>query len=121
MTPRFSSADLTLARRIEAGHAHSATLFAQQDAIEAVAGGVAVYRGPGSPMTQATNIGMNGPVSPADLDRLEAFFHDRGSPAVIDLCTLADAGLVGMIHERGYTLREISNVMARRVDRGEEF
>jgi GNAT superfamily N-acetyltransferase len=121
MAQRFSSADLALARRIEAGHAYSATLLAPPDAIEPVAGGFAVFQSVGSPMTQATNVGMNGAVSPAELDRLEAFFHDRGSPAVIDLCTLADASLLGMIQERGYTVREISNVLARRVDGGEEF
>jgi hypothetical protein len=121
MTQLFSSADLALARRIEAGHGHSATLAARDDAVEAVAGGWAVFDTVGSPMTQATNIGMNGAVSAADLDRLEAFFHDRGSPAVIDLCTLADASLLGMIQERGYTVREISNVLARRLDQAEEF
>jgi len=118
---RFSSADVALAQRIEAGHAHSGKLFAHPDALESVAGGWAVFQGIDSPMTQAIGIGMSGPVRPADLDRLEAFFHERGSPAVIDLCTLAEPGLLAMIVDRGYVVREISNVMVRRLDRSETF
>ena len=64
---------------------------------------------------------MNGPVEPTDLDRLEAFFHDRGSAAVIDLCTLADPSLLPMFQQRGYVIREISHVLVRSLDRDEEF
>jgi hypothetical protein len=121
MTQMFSSADLALAQRIEAGHAHSASLFAASDAIERIGGGWAVFKSVDSPMTQAIGIGMNGAVSPAELDRLEAFFYDRGSPAVIDLCTLADPSLQAMIQQRGYMVRELSNVLARRLHPGEEL
>lgn len=121
MRELFSSADVALARRIEAGHAQSARAYAGGANIEQIAGGWAIFRQPDSPITQAIGIGMQGPVAAAELDRMEAFFHARGSAAVIDLCTLADESVLGMIQERGYTLREISNVLARRLDREEPF
>jgi len=117
----FSSADVALARRIEAGHAQSARAYAGGANIESIAGGWAIFNQPDSPTTQAIGIGMHGDVEAAELDRLEAFFHERGSAAVIDLCTLADPSVLGMIQDRGYTLREISNVLARRLDREERF
>lgn len=121
MTVRFSSADLALAWRIEAGHAHSATASTPGVAVAAIAGGQAIFHQPGSPVTQAIGVGLHGPVDSADLDQLEAFFHSRGSDAVIDLCTLADAGLIEMLHERRYVVREISHVLVRRLDPGEDY
>lgn len=121
MAELFSSADVALARRIEAGHAQSARAYASGANIESIAGGWAIFHQPDSAATQAIGIGMHGAVAAAELDRLEAFFHARGSAAVIDLCTLADPSVWGMIQERGYTLREISNVLARRLDGEERF
>jgi GNAT superfamily N-acetyltransferase len=107
----FSSADIALARRIEAGHASSGITYIRNSAdAMAVAGGWAVFGGVDSPFTQAIGIGMNGPLQADQLDQLEAFFRERGSPPVIDLCTLADAGL---LWERGYVVQEISNVLVR--------
>lgn len=121
MAELFSSADMELARRIEAGHAHSATASNQNISVETIAGGWAIFHQVNSPITQAIGIGMNGAVAPAGLDRIEAFFHSRGSAAIIDLCTLADSSLLGMIQERGYVVREISHVFVRRLDPVENF
>ncbi len=126
----FSSADRALAQRIESGHAFSGVASAQAaqaqnpdftDAVEPMAGGWAVFQGVDLPFTQALGIGMAGPVTAEELDRLEAFFHSRNSPAIIDLCTLADPGLLIMIQQRGYVVRELSNVLVRRLDPAEEF
>lgn len=121
MAELFSGADVALARRIEAGHAQSARAYAGGANVESIAGGWAIFHQPDSAMTQAIGIGMHGAVEAAELDRLEAFFHARGSAAVIDLCTLADASVLGMIQERGYTVREISHVLVRRLDGEERF
>ncbi len=130
MKQMFSSTDKALAQRIEAGHAlsgrNSARLPSEQNpnsiaAVEAMAGGWAVFQGVDLPFTQALAVGMDGPVSPEELDRLEAFFHDRDSPAVIDLCTLAHPSVFSMVQERGYVLREVTNVLVRRLDRDERF
>src|SRR5580698_9203318 len=121
MTQLFSSADMALARRIEAGHAHSAMFSTRDLAVEEMAGGWAIFHAIASPVTQAIGVGMNGLVESSDLDRLEAFFQSRGSAAIIDLCTLADPSVLESIHERGYTVREISNVLVRRLDPEEQF
>ena len=121
MTQLFSSTDMALARRIEAGHAHSATASTQGLAVEAIAGGWAIFHQTDSPVTQAIGVGMHGAVEATELDRLEAFFHSRGSAAIIDLCTLADPSLLEMIAKRGYVVREISHVLARRLDLNESF
>jgi GNAT superfamily N-acetyltransferase len=46
----------------------------------AVAGGVAAFTGPGSPLTTVKGTGPH--LSPSDLDRIEAFFRGLGSPEV---------------------------------------
>jgi hypothetical protein len=121
MTQLFSSTDMALARRIEAGHAHSAAVSTSDVSVEEMGGGWAIFHQVDSPVTQAIGVGMNGPIKSSELDRLEAFFYDRGSAAVIDLCTLADPGLLPMLQERGYVIREIADVLVRQLDPAEEF
>ena len=121
MTQLFSSTDMALARRLEAGHAHSAAVSTSDVSVEDIGGGWAIFHQVDSPVTQAIGVGMHGPVESGELDRLEAFFHGRGSGAVIDLCTLADPSLLPILQERGYVIREIANVLVRRLDPGEEF
>ncbi len=121
MTQLFSGTDMALARRVEAGHAHSAAVSTSDVSIEEIGGGWAIFHQVDSPVTQAIGVGMNGPVESGELDRLEAFFHGRGSAAIIDLCTLADPGLLPMLQERGYVIREITNVLVRRLSATEEF
>jgi GNAT superfamily N-acetyltransferase len=115
MTAWYSTADRALAQRIELGHAHSGLAFAQaaEPAVEEIAGGWAVFQGIDLPSTQALAVGMRGPVTKEEMDRLEDFFHSRGSAAIIDLCTLADPSVLEMTQDRGYVVREISNVLAR--------
>jgi ribosomal protein S18 acetylase RimI-like enzyme len=84
-------------------------------AVLEVAGGIAVFTGAESPLTHATGIGMNGPVSPAELDALEAFFRTRGAHPVLELCPFADPGLLPQLADRGYHLTEFNNVLARRL------
>src|ERR1700722_8461348 len=100
MTQLFSSTDMALARRIEAGHAHCATASTSGVSVEEIGGGWAIFHQVDSPVTQAIGIGMSGAMGTDDLDRLEAFFHQRGSAAIIDLCTLAEPSLLGMLQER---------------------
>jgi hypothetical protein len=88
----FSSADRNLAAVIERAEAKNAERMAQlatdsfpSSAFMAIAGGVAIFTGLGSPMTHAMGIGMNGPVSEEQFERLEAFYRERGSSCLIDL------------------------------------
>ncbi len=51
--------------------------------------------------------------SPAGFDRMEQFYFDRGSDCLIDLCPMADVGIIEEITRRGYQIIEFNNVMAR--------
>ena len=120
-------ADLFLARRLESTDAWVSLLSAQIHAqlhpaggalAEPIGGGYAVFTGVGSPLTQATGLGMKGPVSEADMERLEAFFEVRGSPTQIELCPLADPTLSEQLSLRNYRLREFSNMLVRPLKEG---
>jgi GNAT superfamily N-acetyltransferase len=79
-------------------------------------GGLATFASPGSPMTHALGLGMNGPVTDADIDGIEEFYRGRGCSSVnIDLCPLADASLCEGLGRRCYRIVEYNNVLVRRV------
>jgi len=110
-------ADQSLARRIEAAEAANARgcATAPGAAVLEVAGGCAVFSGPGSPLNQAVGLGLDGAVDSAALDRMENFFRSRGARASVDLCPLADLGLLEALGRRGYRPAEFNNVLARRL------
>jgi hypothetical protein len=79
--------DLELARRLDEAEAFTAEVFARRlvqrrpsanMVIEEIAGGRAVFADTGSPLTEAKAVGLHGPVTDADLDRMEALFFDQG-------------------------------------------
>jgi GNAT superfamily N-acetyltransferase len=115
-------ADVALARRIEQAEARggveSVTAFQVLDpagpaALEMVGGGCAAFLGAGSPLTHAIGLGMSGPVEERDFERLEDFYRRRGSPAVVDVCPLADPSFADLVSSRGYRPVEYNNVLAR--------
>ena len=111
--------DSSLARRLEAAEAAFGAELTEDHIW--VAGGCAASRGPGSPMTHALGMGMNGPVTADDFDRLEAFYRERGVTPNIDLCPLADVSMIEFLGARGYRPLEFNNVLVRRItgdDRG---
>lgn len=121
-------ADLPLARRLEGEEARAGALYAETlarlrphvaAASEPVAGGRAVYGGVGSPLTRAIGLGMGGPVTAADLDRLEAFYGSRGVPVQVEVCPMADPTLPDLLGRRGYRVTDFENVLVREVARDE--
>jgi hypothetical protein len=121
-------ADHALARRLEGADAQGnaacapvhARLYPDAGATaELVAGGYAIYAGATSPLTQAIGLGTNGPVTTAEMARLEEFYRQRGAPAHVELCPLADPSLPTLLAERGYRMEEYSNVLARPLRPGE--
>ncbi len=117
-------ADFGLARRIEAADTavgmESAEIHARIEpgsgaVAQPLAGGVAVFLGVNSPLTQALGVGMEGPVRAPDLDALEHFFTSRGSAVHVELCPLADASVVREMAGRGYRVVDFSNMMVRRI------
>jgi GNAT superfamily N-acetyltransferase len=112
--------NLELARRIELAEADAALSCAEglgpaRSAVEKIAGGLAVYCGANSPVTQALALGLDGPVTKEEFDRLEEFYFSRREPVRVETCPMADATLFALYGERGYRVTEFSNVMARPV------
>ncbi len=109
-------AGLSLARRIEAAEAAIArgcAEFQPGAAILEAGGGLAVFQGADSPLTQAVALGLTGPVPGAELDRIEKFFRSRGARVTIDFCPLAAPGLLHLLAVRGYQPVEFNNVLVR--------
>ncbi len=113
--------DLALARRIELAEAQAAVDCAEAlgrlrteigAVVQAVAGGFAVYCGANSPVTQAVGLGLDGPVSDEEFDRLEEFYRSRQEPVRVETCPLADHTLIEQFSQRGYRVTEFTNVMA---------
>lgn len=122
--------DESLARRLELHQVAGMIDFAVTEArvypevpaaTLAVGGGTAVYTGPGMPLNRAIGMGMTGPVTPADLDALEAFYRERSLPSALDLCPLADPSLRDLLNERGYRIKMFFNVYVRPLTPGETF
>jgi GNAT superfamily N-acetyltransferase len=122
--------DLDLARRIELAEAVAAVEGAETHtrlrpgsvaAVEEIAGGFAVYCGATSPITQAVGLGLDGPVSDVEFDRLEQFYRGRGEPVRVEACPLADPSLIEHFGKRSYRVTEFTNVMARPVDAKETW
>src|SRR5437867_2563028 len=90
--------DIGLAHRLERAEAHAGSRFVEARArvspgsgaewIE-VAGAYAMYDGNRSPVTQTFGLGIFQPPTETDLDRLEAFFRDRGAPVLHEVSPLA--------------------------------
>jgi hypothetical protein len=124
MSPVLSAADRALAQRLEAAEAANALTLMRASSsgvVEPFFGGVAMFGGAGSPITHSMGIGMNGPVSEAEFDRMEEFYRSRGSPCLIDLCPSADPTLIRLIQSRPYRVIEFNNVVARKIEPGETF
>src|SRR5262249_40301599 len=66
-----------------------------------VAGGVAVFAGRGSPLTQGLAMGLAGPVTAADLDAMEA--HGARQ---LESCRFVPPTLPALLAERGYRVHE---------------
>jgi Acetyltransferase (GNAT) family len=121
---RQLSLNLELARRVELAEAQAAVECAEAlerfrpgsgAAVRRVAGGFAVYCGKNSPITQAVGMGLDGPVSAEEFDRLEEFYRSREEAARVETCPLADPSFIEQFAQRGYRVTEFSNVMARLV------
>ncbi len=109
-------ADIELARRIEAAEAAIARACNESQpggAILEAGGGLAVFAGAQSPLTHVVGMGLSGPVREPELEAVEAFFHSRGARVTVDLCPLADPGLVTAIAEGGYRVTEFNNVLVK--------
>ena len=112
---------MELARRIELAEADAAVSCAEavkkidpgRAEVELIAGGFAIFCGANSPVTQALALGLHGPVTKEEFDRLEEFFFSRKEAVRVETCPIADGSLLELYGQRGYRVKEFSNVMAR--------
>lgn len=119
-----------LAQRLESIEASvseacvEAVLGAQPDGgatVRRMAGGRAFFFGPLSPLSQAVGIGMEGPVSEEEFDRLEGFFIARNAPISISLCPYADPSALERLASRRYRITHFEHTMIRRLSGEESF
>jgi ribosomal protein S18 acetylase RimI-like enzyme len=110
-------AGLALARRISEGDIRLMTLLAgSSSAVERIGSGCAVFAGTASPLTHACGLGLAGPVSDAEIERMEEFFFSQGANSSVEVNPLADASLREALDRRGYRLAEFENVLVRAAD-----
>jgi GNAT superfamily N-acetyltransferase len=122
--------DATLARRLEASEdeaqlAISAVLQRRNPSTGAavfdVGDGHAVFAGKGSPVGRTIGYGFDRAATAADIDAVEAFYASHGVPAQFDVTPLQHESLTALLYERGYSMLELNNVMARELRREENW
>jgi len=122
--------DRALARRLESAEempqVHHAEWCQKNQpsvgaAVEEIAGGHMIFAGLGSPIGRAVGMGFAEPVTAAEMDQLEHFYHSHGAPAQTDYCPLSDPSLLELAKQRGYGIAELNNVLVRKLDPSERF
>lgn len=120
----YPFADLELARRLERaeGLANARCVEARARVAPevgatwiSVAGAMAMFDGPASPITQTFGLGLFDDVTTADLARIEAFFDAHGAPAHHEVSPVAGPAIVGLLTDRRYQPFEFTSVMYRPV------
>jgi len=76
-----------------------------------IAGGVASFAEPGSPLNKVAGLGFAGVPSAAELEDVERAFAARGAPTQVELAHLADPDIAALLSERGYRLESFENVL----------
>jgi GNAT superfamily N-acetyltransferase len=117
--------DIALARRLESAEempqVDCARMMQQLRpevgaAFEPICGGHMMFAGLNSPIGHAAGLGFDAPMTPADLDRLEAFYRSHNAPAQLDLCPLTDPSVLELVTARRYGIAELNNVLFRVLD-----
>jgi acetyltransferase (GNAT) family protein len=119
--------DLALAQRLERAEGRSCAEFVESRTkispdsgaqwIE-VAGAYAMYDGAASPLTQTFGLGLFQPVTHVEMELIENFYRQRSAPVLHEISPLADAGLIGLLNQRGYHPLELTSVMFRSIADG---
>jgi hypothetical protein len=86
-----------------------------------ICGGHMMFAGVNSPIGHAAGLGFDGPVTAADLDRLETFYRSHSAPAQLDICPLTDLSVLELVSARAYGVLELNNVLYRPIDSQEKF
>ena len=118
-------ADLSFARRLEMAetltpdHVKALQRYAPDATSEMIAGGTAIFGGGVYPANHIVGMGLYGPVTSSDVDRVEEFYRSRGVPCEIVVSPLADRSLLEQLAPRGYRITEFNSVLIRRLEANE--
>jgi ribosomal protein S18 acetylase RimI-like enzyme len=122
--------DRELVRRLESSEAIPQVHFAAElkrlkpgmnVAYEQIAGSHCVFIHPGCVVGRCVSLGLSGPVTAADIDRIEDFYRSRGEAAQIDVCPAADPTLLELMKARPYRLEELNDVLVRPLHADDNF
>jgi GNAT superfamily N-acetyltransferase len=69
-----------------------------------VAGGYALDIGSDLPINRVSAVGLNGPVSLEEWDKIESFYAELNLPVKLEICPYTDPALVKLMGERGYQI-----------------
>lgn len=86
-----------------------------------VGGAYAMFDGVESPLTQTFGLGMFEDATEEHLDRLEAFFKDRGAAVYHEVSPVADASILALLSTRGYRPIELTSVMYQELDKCDDL
>ncbi len=80
-----------------------------------LAGGIAAFTGPGSPLNKVAGLGFAGLLSEGELEAVETAYAERACPVQVELSCLADPSIGALLTRRGYALQGFENVLGRPV------
>ncbi len=83
-----------------------------------LAGGVATFTAPGSPLNKVAGLGFDGPIEEGALGAAERAFAERNTPVQAEISSLADPAVVRLLAARGYRLQGFENVLGRSLPTG---
>ena len=108
-----------IARIVE--HKHGVPLSRFVKEAVRLADGWLLFDAPGSPINKACGLGFDQPLTEADLDRLVAFFTERGVEPKVELTPFAPPALLAGLARRGFVLHEFENTLVRGLPEGEDL
>lgn len=115
-------ADLSVAARIESAEAALTAGIVRSISepgarVLEVAGGVAAFARPGSPMNKAIGFGFAGPLGAADVDAILELARAGGEPVRAEISTLVDPSILAAFSARGFALQAFEHVLGLRLAR----
>jgi GNAT superfamily N-acetyltransferase len=120
---RMLTANRTMAARIEAAERGTVLDFASrarasgsQVMIHHLAGGAAVYGGPGQPFNKIIGLGFDGTLGEETLEKVERAYDASHAEMRVELATLADPQAGALLTRRGYELAGYENVLGLPLD-----
>lgn len=76
-----------------------------------LAGGIAAFAEPGSPLNKVAGLGFDGALPETELEEVEKAFALRECPVRVELSSLADPSLGALLTRRGYVLEGFEDVL----------